>query len=311
MLILSFFIVDKKLQGYLVNDIITTIVEPHDVSFTYTAQSNSEVLNASKNDVIVDIRKPNIMDCYHWHSHVEVNIALDGDVEYKINDRTVTVKKNYVGVFLASIPHRVSANHGCTKFGIIYISLKKFIEWALDSISELILSGEFVVAKMSSVLSFDMISQWQHEINNDLSALSNISKEEVRLFLMRIAVKELNDKVRMKSVDHSAKDIMSGILLYISRNFRANIKTRDIAEYLGLSPNYVTNLFTKNLGITIRQYILNLRVSYAKALLIDTSLSITEIIYLSGFFSKNSFYLAFNNIAGCSPKGYRKSLLPR
>ncbi|MGF1870560.1 helix-turn-helix domain-containing protein [Photobacterium indicum] len=288
-------------------DIITTIVEPHDVSFTYTVQSNSEVLNASKNDVIVDIRKPNVMDCYHWHSHVEVNIPFDGDVEYTINDRIVTVKANQIGVFLASIPHRVSANHGCTKFGIIYISLKKFIEWTLDSISELILSGEFVVAKMSSVLSLDTISQWQHEINNGLPALSNISKEEIRLFLMRIAVKELNDKVRIKNVDHSANNIMSEILLYISRNFRSNIKTRDIAEHLGLSPNYVTNIFTKNLGITIRQYILNLRVSYAKALLIDTNLSITEIIYLSGFFSKNSFYLAFNHIAGCSPKDYRKS----
>ena len=48
------------------------------------------------------------------------------------------------------------------------------------------------------------------------------------------------------------------------------------------------------------------RVEYAKKLILETNLSITEIIMECGFVSTSNFYSKFIKYVGCSPLKFRK-----
>ncbi len=71
-----------------------------------------------------------------------------------------------------------------------------------------------------------------------------------------------------------------------------------------ISQEHLTRAFRKYLNITPTQYINNLRLTYAAALLSKSSHDITEICFLSGFNNLSHFYHQFKKKYNCSPKQY-------
>ena len=61
---------------------------------------------------------------------------------------------------------------------------------------------------------------------------------------------------------------------YADRDFSVNT----IADATNLSPAYVGRLFKRSTGITLVEYILEVRMDAARTLLTDTDLSVTEIV---------------------------------
>ena len=65
--------------------------------------------------------------------------------------------------------------------------------------------------------------------------------------------------------------------------------------------------FNKATAKSLREYINELRISDAKRLLKESSLSVTEIAFLIGFDSSNYFSEIFKKQVGISPLKYRKA----
>lgn len=78
------------------------------------------------------------------------------------------------------------------------------------------------------------------------------------------------------------------------------------AKQLGVSVNYLTRLFRKQLGVTPARYVAGLRIGKAAELLAGTDKDILDIAYEAGFRSMSSFYRYFRGMTGCTPKEYRK-----
>ena len=62
------------------------------------------------------------------------------------------------------------------------------------------------------------------------------------------------------------------------------------------------------MGISISDYIANIRLEKAKLMLETGSLTVAEIAYTSGFSSPNYFSTAFKNKYGTPPAAFRKSV---
>ncbi len=73
------------------------------------------------------------------------------------------------------------------------------------------------------------------------------------------------------------------------------------------SKEHVFRSFKKHYGITVTDYINNLRVNYASNLLINTNLSIIDICYTCGFQSASYFYRVFKQKNSFSPNNFRES----
>jgi AraC family transcriptional regulator len=75
-----------------------------------------------------------------------------------------------------------------------------------------------------------------------------------------------------------------------------------------LSPYHFSRAFKKSLGMPPRRYQMHRRVECAKMLLTERRLSVTEIAQQLGFADTSSFSVAFSNLAGRSPRAYRRGL---
>lgn len=93
-------------------------------------------------------------------------------------------------------------------------------------------------------------------------------------------------------IDHGALD--SGTLV-------------DLSDRLGISDRYLRQLFDQHLGISPKSYALFKQCEFAKNLLHQTSLPITEIAFASGFNSVRRFNDCFKKQLSLTPSQIRKS----
>lgn len=77
-----------------------------------------------------------------------------------------------------------------------------------------------------------------------------------------------------------------------------------IAEELQLHPSYLSNLFKKEVGINITQYIRERKIEEAKDLLLNTDHSISEIAEMLGYNSVSYFSKVFRKTTKISPREY-------
>ena len=70
---------------------------------------------------------------------------------------------------------------------------------------------------------------------------------------------------------------------YIQQNFTGKISLREFGVQFHLSEKYISRYFKEHFHITLSQYVAYLRLEYAKQLLQDTDISVTEVAMRSGY----------------------------
>ena len=93
---------------------------------------------------------------------------------------------------------------------------------------------------------------------------------------------------------------------YIRTHFRESINMDILSKKFGYTPNYLSNLFFKEKGLTIKEYTINIRMDYALKKICSTDVSITDICYSCGYSSFSNFLRSFKKKYGMSPKKYRE-----
>ncbi len=100
-------------------------------------------------------------------------------------------------------------------------------------------------------------------------------------------------------------DKIDQILHYIQENFRKDISVANLSEQFQITPNYLSTLLKKRLGMKFTDYLNSLRLSYAKELLVSSKLSVREITEKAGYYSQSYFTKLFLEKEGCTPAEYR------
>lgn len=85
----------------------------------------------------------------------------------------------------------------------------------------------------------------------------------------------------------------------------AELTVAALCGKLGVSQPYLYRVFQKNLGVSPKQYILQLRLDQSRLLLRQTRLSVTQVASSVGFSDRLSFSRFFSAREGCSPTDYR------
>ena len=105
--------------------------------------------------------------------------------------------------------------------------------------------------------------------------------------------------------DTSPSAFVNRALGYLHSNFHEQITVADAAAYVGYTPNYFNSLFKANFGTTFAAYLRDMRLTYAKNLLLSGDISLTEIAIEAGFGSLSYFSRVFSGEYGISPKQFR------
>lgn len=92
---------------------------------------------------------------------------------------------------------------------------------------------------------------------------------------------------------------------YIFRHLHGKISVQDIADEVFLNPNYLSELFRQQEGITLTAFILKEKVNLTKNLLIYSPYTYSEIAAYLGFSSQSHLGKTFKKYTGLTMKQYR------
>ena len=92
---------------------------------------------------------------------------------------------------------------------------------------------------------------------------------------------------------------------YIDRHLDENIKIKDVATLIGISQYYFCRLFRESTGISPYRYVIQQRISKAKASIEENRLSLSDIAIECGFSSQSQMTRHFRKLVGITPKAYR------
>jgi AraC-like DNA-binding protein len=102
---------------------------------------------------------------------------------------------------------------------------------------------------------------------------------------------------------------------YVIKNYPNKITVKKLADLLELNVAYFGELFKKETGLTVNQYLIRTRIRYAIDMLKSGSYTVNEVAESTGFSDIYHFYKRFKNLTGISPSKYipknvNNSLLP-
>ena len=117
-------------------------------------------------------------------------------------------------------------------------------------------------------------------------------------------------KIDVERTDEPLKDPIpfkvKEIVSYINSNLEKNLNVEELTKMTIWKKDHFTKLFSKYLGKTPYQYILNRKIEKAKSMLSETLIPINEIAFELGFESQSNFYHAFKKITDDTPENFRK-----
>ncbi|WP_316813151.1 AraC family transcriptional regulator [Pedobacter heparinus] len=99
---------------------------------------------------------------------------------------------------------------------------------------------------------------------------------------------------------------LNKIINYLMENFQQPITLDEVAAHAYMSPTSFCRYFKGHTNKTVVRFLNELRIGYARKLLIENKDNISDIHYICGFQNASNFYEQFKKIVGCSPLQFRK-----
>jgi beta-xylosidase/AraC-like DNA-binding protein len=94
---------------------------------------------------------------------------------------------------------------------------------------------------------------------------------------------------------------------YIEKNFRFSISLDGLADFLSLSPQYLSRYFKKLFGVNFHIYITRFRLERALRELSATDNPVTAVAYNNGFPNLSAFSKEMKEVLGQTPTSYRRA----
>ena len=128
--------------------------------------------------------------------------------------------------------------------------------------------------------------------------------EEINCYLKKRTMALVGDAEVQKGIY-----VVQKVMDYIWKNYGdSTLSIKTLAEYVYLTPTYLSNLFKKGTGITIGQYIVDVRIENAKRLMKDPRLKFYEVACMVGYEDANYFAKIFKKKTQMTPSEYKESL---
>lgn len=246
----------------------------------------------------------------HFHPFTEIFFITQGQGIMEIDDVDVSIKEGDLIIINPNCPHTEKSSQNTSDY-------LKYIVFGINNLA----------------LASNPSSKFSSE-NKDLNLYKilnfNHDKDELLYFLNSLMC-EVEEK--KKNYELACKSILTLFIIYISRNAESNLIITDNPEKLNIEcikiKNYIdshyaenitldilsnlsyvnkfhlVHLFTKQMGISPINYLINKRIEESKNLLTTTNYSVRDISTIVGFSNSSYFSQMFKKITGCSPREYK------
>lgn len=244
----------------------------------------------------------------HAHEYVQIWFVSKGICEHKISGKVSRLKPGQFFIVPPLTGHEVK---------IINDSIIYGIDFPLELVSEDNEGGSAFMQRLLNVQDKYTVSE---RMSAKLEALIKKMFEiylkrpqfcalELKSYLVRLliymfrAVAEDYDDSDYNDIHRAAID---GVLLYTVEHLSEKLYVSDVAQHAQMSVTSFNAYFKKYVGKTFVEYVNHLRIEKAQAILLGSSLDISEVGNKVGIGDLSYFNRIFKRIAGVSPGSFRK-----
>ncbi len=116
---------------------------------------------------------------------------------------------------------------------------------------------------------------------------------------------ETEEREDARSEIPGADSLVGRAMAYIEEHYDVSLPLETVAGALFVNKNYLSDVFSRSLGMTFTQYKNSVRIRHAKEMIRRGGLSMTEIAQKTGFESSSRFSRVFHQLEGISPQQYQ------
>lgn len=234
---------------------------------------------------------------FQFHSQIEIYFVDEGEMEMLVDGKTKTLHAGELSIALSYDTHAYKTPK-FSRSSALLIPAHLCEEFLITT------KGKRLVSPFITDLDvYTTIKRYYEALKTE-----NISKL-TQLGYIYLILGAISDAVTLEDTDSpSDTDLASRILFYLTDNYKNNISPSEVAAHLGYSQSYIARYFKSCFGITLGKYITIVKLKNAVALMHEGKNDITYCALESGFSSMRTFYRAFHNEFGCSPKEYVEQL---
>jgi two-component system response regulator YesN len=147
-----------------------------------------------------------------------------------------------------------------------------------------------------------------------------VTEEEVRQLLLRLSDEIKGEQEREKAKEKAEKKstlrelyshahpVVMKALDFIEEEYADRVNQKELAEKLGVSPEYFSYLFARDIKVNFSRFLRQYRIEMAVRLLDQGETSLEEVARKAGFSDKKYFCKCFKEEKGISVGEYRRSV---
>lgn len=253
------------------------------------------------------------MPVYHFHRNFEVYYVLSGAKNYFIENTIYRVEKGDIVLIDQNVIHRTSGipDQQCERLLVAFTD--RFLAKWSPNVKEVNLLAPFERSTHALRLTLEQ-QQFVETLFGRIAAESEAEEPEnglsiqllvlqLLLFLKRSARGNLLLVPRHPNPKFQK---VSDVIVYINERYDRALNLKTICKEFYVSPSHFTKLFKAATGFTFTEYLNNVRVKQAQALLHLSDLRVSEIAERVGYSSLTHFNRVFKRLSGTSPLAFRK-----
>lgn len=245
----------------------------------------------------------------HFHNEYEVIFVTEGKIEIIINDKTYLAEKGSI-IFIS--------NHEQHSIKVLSEPYKRYYAIIYPKIADKLINNPLLISILKNrpvcfkhcmdiSNNIEYVSSLLDKLINENDCEKQLQNELMACYLEELLILVLrSNQDAFPAVQNTNETEIYEIQKYLDKNFTKEIKIADIADKFYISLYYLSHCFKKQTGYSPKQYLLLIRLSYARELLINTDTSITEITEQCGFSDVNNFIRIFKREYTMTPKQYRQ-----
>ncbi len=243
------------------------------------------------------------------HTHVDYwdfMFVTSGPLLHKINGQEVTLTKNMLCVVrpqdVHSIHNKKGTSSGHMNIMVASTFLKKFIGGIDPTLYDKLLKSP-PISIMLPHTSAEKIRKYSGII---LTSPKNDYQQSIKLLLLMFIEELLLNQLEHRDIKPGINRSVSELLKLLNDPANFVLSTRDLLAKTHYSYSHMNKIFQEELGMTFFSYLTQKKVEYAKALLTETSMPLSEIAFSLGYTSYAHFSVFFKKETNYSPGQYAK-----
>lgn len=190
-------------------------------------------------------------------------------------------------------------------------NIKSLFQQAADCANESELQEFYIIINQIILATYRTILQLGGDMKDmgitELVAMQKVSQldtlDDIRKYLLDF-ISKAGEVIKETNLDDSNSTIKK-IKNIVKEEYSQQLSMKYIADKMYLNHIYLGQLFKKETGLSLNDYINKVRINKAKKLLKETGAMVYEIADQVGFSDSQYFSTVFKKIVGVSPKEYR------